>query len=278
MPVTRVAATLLVLLAFGAACGDDGSTTGSEPGLIEQLRGRTFLSREVTGRDLVAGTELRLTFRDDDTLGASAGCNQLSGLVAVDADRLVVTELGTTEMGCDEARHDQDAWFAGLLGSRPTVVVADDASMTLRGGGARAGDVVRFVDREVAEPDLPLVGTRWVVDTILQGDTAVSPPRAVEAHLVFGDDLTVSGSDGCAPLAGTYRLDGGTLRFAVAPAGADAPGCDQPLLRDALAAAMAGDVTWRIDAARLTLTDSAGFGVSATGAGGEAGTPSVDEG
>jgi heat shock protein HslJ len=250
---------LLTVVAF-AACGSgesDGSGAGSSGG---ELKGRTFLSRAVAGHDLVEGTELRVTFNADGTLSASAGCNQFVGELVIDGDSLVVTNLGGTEMGCDEARHAQDEWFTGLLSDRPAYRLSgSDLTLT-------QGDVsIELVDRKVADPDLPLVGTRWVVDTILEGDAASSVPQGVEAWVTFGADGKVSGHDGCNGFGGTYEAgdDEVTIRERVQTL----IGCTGEIerLSNAVGAATDGTVTYEINAKRLTLTDADGRGVSAVG-------------
>ncbi|MDQ4133522.1 MAG: META domain-containing protein [Actinomycetota bacterium] len=117
--------------ALAAGCGEESDTarSGAGPG-SGSLQGRTFVSRSVMERGqcraLVAGTEIRLTFHDDGRLIASAGCNTMSGPVATESERLVISDLATTEMGCDPARHAQDEWLAGVLTSRPTYSLESD--------------------------------------------------------------------------------------------------------------------------------------------------------
>src|SRR5262245_63953243 len=58
-----------------------------------------------------------------------------------------------------------------------TVAEAGD-KLTLTSGTT----VVSLQDREVAEPDLPLTGTTWTVDTLLAGGAASSIPDRSEEH------------------------------------------------------------------------------------------------
>jgi hypothetical protein len=51
--------------------------------------------------------------------------NTLSGIVRIEATRLVVSDLGSTEMGCDAARHAQDEWLASVLSANPAYVISD---------------------------------------------------------------------------------------------------------------------------------------------------------
>ncbi|HWP63533.1 MAG TPA: META domain-containing protein [Candidatus Binatia bacterium] len=212
-----------VLLFVVAACGGGpgpspsspspsapppGNGNGSAPAGLD---GRTFLSTQVLvdGREhvLVPGTRIRLEFRDG-RIGASAGCNQLGGQYRLDGDVLVVTNAAVTEMGCDPARHAQDEWLFGLLGQRP-VVSFDGDELTLTADTT----VIAMVDRRILEPDLPLVGTEWVLTSILSGEVASSVPAGVVAWLRFGDDGQVAVETGCNSGGGRYRVDGDRIVF-----------------------------------------------------------------
>jgi heat shock protein HslJ len=77
----QVAGLVLALAVAATGCGDeitpasgDGTVTASG----EDLEGRTYTSTEVRGSELVEGTVVTLTFAGGQ-LGASAGCNAMSG-------------------------------------------------------------------------------------------------------------------------------------------------------------------------------------------------------
>jgi heat shock protein HslJ len=261
----RLGALLLVLI-LGAACGDPGTTAGADSRSGDPW-GRDFLSTAVTekgqARPLVAGTRIRLSFTDDGRLVASAGCNSMSGQAEVRDGRLVVAELAQTEMGCDPDRHAQDQWLAELLGSRPRFdLVGDELTLT----GESAG--IRLQDRVVADPDRPLHGTRWVVDTVYDGDAASSVPQGAEAHMTLGDG-TFGGSTGCNQMGGDAATDegAGTITFSDVIATKIACGADKMSLERAVLSVLDGVVAYEIKADRLTLTHPSGngLGLHATG-------------
>jgi heat shock protein HslJ len=70
-----------------------------------------------------------------------------------------------------------------------------------------------LLDREVADPDLPLTGTTWTVISIISGDAVSTVPDGATATFEFADDGTVSVNTGCNTGSGRYELDGTTLRF-----------------------------------------------------------------
>src|SRR5690349_8000227 len=99
---------LMVLLPVlgPAGCGG-GTATGGGPW------GRTFVSQS-TSRPLVPGTRIELRF-SDGKVGFQAGCNSVGGDARIDGGRLVVGEVTSTAMGCDQPHAEQDTWFATFL-------------------------------------------------------------------------------------------------------------------------------------------------------------------
>ena len=63
-PRTAIALLALAGLTF-AACGSDDSGSSDGGPTAADLDGRTFVSTEVTGHDLVEGTEINMTFLAD---------------------------------------------------------------------------------------------------------------------------------------------------------------------------------------------------------------------
>lgn len=213
--VRLLAAAGIALLT--AACAGGSSPTPSSPPASSGspppagLDGRTFLSTQVLvdGRErlLVPGTRIRIDFRDG-RIGVGAGCNRLGGDYRIDGDVLRIANAAVTEMGCDPERHAQDEWLFDFLGQGPTVALAGDV-LTLSLGTT----TITLLDREVAEPDLPLVGTDWVLSSILTGGTASSVPAGVVARLRFGADGQVQVETGCNTGGGSYRVEGDRLIF-----------------------------------------------------------------
>jgi heat shock protein HslJ len=195
-------ALLAILLAACAAAGPTAT-----------LEGRAFLSTSVTDggaeRPLVAGTQIRLGFADG-RISASAGCNTMGGVYRVDGGALVLPDgLATTEMGCDPPRHAQDDWLSAFLAARPALRLAD-SELALEGGGT----VIRLLDREVADPDLPLVGTLWTIDSIITGDAVSSVPAGAVATIRLLGDGRAEIQTGCNTGGARVEIGEGTLRFA----------------------------------------------------------------
>ena len=206
----RLAVTGVTAVVALAACGsgDEGPGDEGRPALV----GRTFLSTavSVSGEDraLVPGTRITLVF-GDDALQASVGCNSMSGPWTLEGTTLVLSEMAVTQIGCDPERHAQDEWLFGVLGARPAVSLAGDV-LTLTGGDT----VIELLDREVADPDRPLVGTEWRGDSIIEGGTVRTDPALPDVSLALAGDSTFRVRTGCNEGGGSVVLGGGTLTFA----------------------------------------------------------------
>lgn len=128
----RRTVALLAVLGAGLALGACGSDT-------VDLEGKSYTSTEVSGYDLVEGSEIILTF-EDGRISAQGGCNTMNGAATWDSDTLEVAEpLASTMMACEEPLMAQDQWLSTFLTSSPalkvdgdTLTLGDDTSgMTL---------------------------------------------------------------------------------------------------------------------------------------------------
>jgi heat shock protein HslJ len=268
---TRTTLAALLLASALVACGDRPEPARAAPSSGAEPWGRTFLSTSVTEngrpRALVEGTRIRLTFSDDHHLGAQAGCNSMGGPAEVADGHLVVGDLATTEMGCDPARHAQDDWLARFLTSRPGWRL-EGSSLTLDQGSTR----IELADREVADPDRPLQGTRWVVEEIVDGQAASSVPAGAEAYVLFKDpgghprapgDEGFTGSTGCNQMSGTSAVDpaGRTITFSDVITTKIACDDDRMRLERAVLSVLDGKVAYVIEADRLRLDHPGGKGL-----------------
>jgi heat shock protein HslJ len=232
-----------------------GTHTGSpvpDEALPAGLEGRTFLSRTIDGRVLVVGSRVRLSFANGRAV-ANGGCNTMSGPYTIVAGRLAVRDMATTEMACDPALMAQDTWLADLLGGAEITLAGD--TLTLARGGVR----LTLLDRTVADPDRPLVGTRWVVEGIVTGEVVSSVPQGVTASLTFGDG-GVAVETGCNTGGGAVSVAAGILSFGPVSLTEMACGPEAMALEQAVVGALTGHVAYAIEADSLTL-DAGGAGL-----------------
>ncbi len=240
-------------MALAAALAAGCAALGAGGRSPERLDGRSFVSTGVLQRGeerpLVPGTRIELSFAHG-RLSARAGCNLIGAAYRVEDGRLrLVGGVSTTEMGCDPDRHAQDEWLAAFLGSSPRLEL-DGSRLTLSGGGTE----IRLLDREVAEPDLPLAGTSWRLETIVEGGVASSVPAGLEATLRV-EGGRIGGFDGCNDWsARLVSSEGGVLvldRVVLTTVGCS--GAAAGLERDVLAVIGARRIAYEVDGPILTL-------------------------
>lgn len=236
-----------VLVAVCTACGeivpsDDGGA----------FIGRTYLSTSVTEngepKPLVGGTQLTLTFTADG-ISATAGCNTMVAAGGIHDGVLVLDQLAGTDMGCEPAVLAQEQWWAQFLMANPAVNVGDRA-LTLRGPAAE----VAMVSTETV-PDLPLEGTDWSLETIIDGDVAASVPSGTESSLGIADGVLTVAVASCRSTAVDVVVSQTTLTFD--PTGFAASDCTggAASVDGALAEVFgSGEVAYRVDAEALTIS------------------------
>ncbi|MFP3907337.1 MAG: META domain-containing protein [Acidimicrobiales bacterium] len=210
-------AVLVMVLLPTVACGDAASPSDTDADVGQDLVGRTFISRQITvdgePHELIGDSSIRLTFEEGppEEVRADAGCNTLHGRLDSTADQtLTVSSIASTEMGCPSQLHAQDEWVIDVLTSEPEWRLDGDtlviSTLTIE---------IELLDRRVADPDRPLEGTRWDLDSIVAGsgpDDAVTSFPSDEAHLRF-EDGSVTGYTGCNEVSGRYELDGDAIVF-----------------------------------------------------------------
>jgi heat shock protein HslJ len=233
---------LRLLLAWLAACGGDTPVE-------ESLDGRTFLLESSEGFEPVAGTTVRLSFREG-SLGFSAGCNSHDGEYVVRDGILIMQNLSSTEIGCDAARHAQDMLLADFMTSMPQLR-RDEDQLTLTGEEI----TLVFLDREVADPDRPLASTEWTIDTFIEGGAASNLPLASAPTLRFEEDGSWQVDTTCNTGAGRYTADGGQLVLSsVTYTAASCSGASAAADSHIQKVLRAGMLSYEIEADRLKLT------------------------
>jgi heat shock protein HslJ len=227
---------------------------------------------------VLAGTSVTLAFDADGRLGGSAGCNSYGADYTVDGVNLRIEPPIRTEMYCSEPpglMDQEDRYLAHLVNAssyRVERVTADggrlslDATISSRTENdrliltdANGTDILIFAP-VARTPDLPLVGTDWVLDGYSTGGDAVSSVLAgttITAN--FAADGNVTGNAGCNHYGGSYSLDGTNL--SVSSVFSTLMYCETPGVMEQEAGYLghlANVSSYRVEGDRLILTDAAG--------------------
>lgn len=268
---TRLAtlATLMFLLAAtagAAACGgeevatDDGSTStsGGTAGTAATLDAKTWVVQRISVdgalRPIVQDTTITLDF-SAGRLAINAGCNSMSGPTRFDDATLTVSAMGSTEMACDRDRMDQDQFIADFFAQPVTVARKGDAGQLAQGG------TTIDIAEQVPEPDVALEGTVWMLDTLLEGDTASSVSVSRRPTLAIDDTGRADVFFGCNSGGGNVEIGDGTLTFG--PLAMTRMACEAEAMQveAAVARMLDGETAYEITGAQLTITKGERGGV-----------------
>jgi heat shock protein HslJ len=246
-PFARLRALLFTVL---FACSGDSA----------DLDGHHYILQSADGFQPIAGSSVHLVF-DDDKLSVSGGCNNLGGAYHVDGGHLVVTDLWSTQRGCDSALLAQDERLGAFLRARPQLA-RSGAQLAL----SLDGMVLRFLDREIADPDRPLLDTVWVIDTVIDDQSFGTSPATGNPAVQFASDGTVHIRSTCNGGGGRYTVKGDQLTLL--QIGYTEEACNDPVaagLEQKIQAVLySGTLSFEIEARRLTLMrDSIGLSAQA---------------
>jgi heat shock protein HslJ len=106
----------------------------------------------------------------------------------------------------------------------------------------------------VADPDRPLAGPIWTIDTLIDGGAASNVPTAATPTLQFGSDGTIEVFTGCNSGTGSYTREGQTLVLSAIPYTLRGCAAAETAVGSHVTRVInAGEVTFEIDAARLSI-------------------------
>jgi heat shock protein HslJ len=244
--VTRVVLLAAALLVAGCAERGAGSA---------DVLGEWFLAEGSAGGGPLpqpAGSSATLTVTPEELSGRSF-CNSFSSGYRIDGTTLAVDGLGGTDMACEPDVMAAETAYLGALG-RAVTVAHDGADLVLTGDGVR----LRFSPVPPV-PDSDLAGTRWVLETLVDGEVASSTlgePAVLLLNLVG----RATGSTGCRSVTGTWLLEGGALVIDDLLVDGDCPPEVAP--QDAhVAAVLASGPAAQVAENQLTLTAPDGRGL-----------------
>ncbi|MGB4051011.1 MAG: META domain-containing protein, partial [Methanoculleus sp.] len=206
------------------------------------------------------GTTVTAIF-DADGIRVSglAGCNHYSADYTRNGADITIKSAVRTDMYCGEPEGlmDQEDRYLSLLTDVSSYWVEGDRLIL----SDKEGAALLVLDRAAEVPDLPLVGTDWVLDSYSTGRDAISSViTGTTITAKFTDDSKITGSAGCNHYGGEYLLDGANL--SVSSLFSTLMYCGEPegvMEQEARYLGLFDSVTgYRIDGDRLDLLDEVG--------------------
>jgi heat shock protein HslJ len=226
------------------------------------LAGTSWTLASLAGEDgtltaVLDGTTVTAIFDADGNVGGSAGCNHYSAPYTVDGADLTIEPAIRTEMYCNEPEGlmDQEDRYLALLTEVASYRMEDGLLTLMDSDGV---DLLVF-ERAAQTPDLPLVGTDWVLEAYSTGGDAISSVVAGTTVTANFADGNVTGNAGCNHYGGQYSLNGADLT--VSSLFSPLMYCETPGVMEQEAAFMGhlGNVSsYRTEGDRLILTDAEG--------------------
>ena len=188
-----------------------------------------------------------------------AGCNHYSADYTRNGADITIKSAVRTDMYCGEPEGlmDQEDRYLSLLTDVSSYWVEGDRLIL----SDKEGADLLVLDRAAEFPDLPLVGTDWVLDSYSTGRDAISSViTGTTITAKFTDDSKITGSAGCNHYGGEYLLDGANL--SVSSLFSTLMYCGEPegvMEQEARYLGLFDSVTgYRIDGDRLDLLDEVG--------------------
>jgi heat shock protein HslJ len=259
---------LLVIVLTFAACGTEEPFLSNDPGGDTVAGEETddslpldgawvLIAATVDGANLSLNDQHRVTMTiDGSEINGRAACNSNGGAISIDNGAFSLGEIAQTEMDCEPAVMEIESTFIqGLISVTVATRSGDSASLT--------GEGVEYTFELLPPvPTAELIGSTWVLDTIIQGDAASSTIATADpATLLLNADGTFAGGTGCREISGEYVVSGDTVQFT--SFGADGECRSEVEWQDGQVVTVLGDgFTVEIDGDRLTVTAPGGEGLS----------------
>jgi heat shock protein HslJ len=199
--MARAALLLTVLLLAGCAAATGGGSPALDVAGDWQLVSGTTTAGPLPQPD---GGLATLTF-DDGEAGGQSFCNHWFSTYTLDGDALRFDGIGGTEMACEPEIMAAETAYATALGA-VTRIARDGDALVLTGDGVE----LRF-GLVPPVPPSELVGTAWVLESLIDGETASSVLAG--STLRLQEDGTFTATTACTTLSGRWQPTGDRVMF-----------------------------------------------------------------
>jgi heat shock protein HslJ len=234
------------------ACGPGPSPSAAEP--VDLTGDWQLASGTVDEAPFPVVEEAPITLSvEGREIGGRAACNHYGGELVVDGSgsRLEISSM--TEMACEDPVMAAEAAYLAAL-PRARAAALDGDRLTLTGAG------VELVFERLAPPPLAeLVGTDWVLDSLVVGD-AVSSVAGERATLRLDADGSFHGGTGCRTFSGRWVAASGVI--SPTDLAMDQTECEPALAdQDSHVVSVLEGFRATVDGQTLTLTGQGGDGL-----------------
>jgi heat shock protein HslJ len=253
-PRLTIASIIVLIVVAGCSPGGASSPAPSADGMVDATGDWQLTSGVIDGAPfpIVADAPITLTVQGTQVGGRSA-CNHYSGEIVVENGQVKLRSGGMTQMACPDPVMTAEAAFHVALG-RIAGATRDGDRLILSGPG-----VELTFDRMAPVPVGEMVGTDWVLESLISGD-AVSSVAGERATLRFDPRGTFKGSTGCRTFRGRWVLaNGGVMPTDL---GMDQTECPAQLAeQDSHVVGVLEGFRASVDGQQLTLTGERGEGL-----------------
>jgi heat shock protein HslJ len=181
----------------------------SQQGIGDKLEGTwRAISGTVNGVPvaLIEGIPVTMTY-DGSHVTGTAACNEYRYENVVVAGHDV--ELGRASvnaMGCEPRVASIEDAFLGSFGPQAWFEVEEGLLVW------RTPTATWIFERVVPAPDAAIVGTVWILESVLYEFGLMATPWIGDARIEFADGGAVTGSSGCRDFAASWSLSEGTIQ------------------------------------------------------------------
>jgi heat shock protein HslJ len=199
--MARAALLLTVLLLAGCAAASGGGSPS-----VDVAGDWELVSGTASGQPLPQPDAGRATLAfDAGEAGGQSFCNRYFSSYTLDGDSIRFDGIGGTEMGCEPEIMAAESAYVAALGA-VTRIARDGDDLVL------TGDDVEL--RFTVVPPVPtseLVGTDWVLESLIDGETASSVLGG--STLRLDEDGTFTATTACTTMSGRWQPTGDRVTF-----------------------------------------------------------------
>jgi heat shock protein HslJ len=247
-------ALIIGVIVAGCSVGSASPPAPSAGGMVDATGDWQLASGVVDGAPFPIVADAPITFAVTGTqVGGRSACNHYGGEIVFENGQVKLRSTGMTQMACPDPIMAAEAAFHAAL-ARITGATRDGDRLVLSGPG-----VELTFDRLPPVPVAEMVGTDWVLESLVLGD-AVSSVAGERATLRLDAGGTFKGSTGCRTFSGKWVLANG----GVTPTdlGMDQTECPAALAdQDSQVVGVLEGFRAAVDGQQLTLTGERGQGL-----------------